>query len=95
MSATDGSSLVPISVKLPPAIQAQLDAATNLLVIASVFPALLVPITIALFFFSDSTLRKKPIFILNVFAITLGLAYGGLGIYTVVSVGHDRPTKII
>lgn len=88
MSATSPLSLMPIPVQLPPAIQAQLDAATNLLVIASVFPALLVPIAIALFFFSDSTLRRKPIFILNVLAIMLGLAYGALGMFTVVRISY-------
>ena len=57
-----------------------------MLIIVTFFTALLVPIAVALFLFSDPPLRKKPVFICNVLAALLGLAYGGVGIYSAASV---------
>ncbi|KAI0691630.1 hypothetical protein C8Q76DRAFT_758730 [Earliella scabrosa] len=85
------STTLPLPLTLPPAIQAQLDASVNLLVIWTFFPALLVPIAVALFLFSNPPLRKKPVFICNVLAVLLGLAYGGVGIYTQSHAVSGRP----
>ena len=76
--ALSEASLPPI----PPAIQALLSANVNLLVVDTVFPTLLVPIAIGLFLFSTPELRRKPIFILNVVAILLGLIFGSIAIYS-------------
>ena len=50
------------------------------LVIGCICTAMLVPITVILFFFSTPSLRRKPIFILNVMSILLGFTEGVLGI---------------
>ena len=70
---------------IPPAIQKLLAANVNLLVVETVFPTLLIPITIGLFVFSTPELRRKPVFILNIVAIILGLILGGVSVYTQVS----------
>ncbi|KAJ8689704.1 hypothetical protein PTI98_012578 [Pleurotus ostreatus] len=44
--------------------------------IGSCFSSLLVPVLIALFFFSTSDIRGRPIFILNVMALLLGIGEG-------------------
>ena len=77
--------MAPPYIQLPPAVQDELDAAVNLLIIGAVFPAFLVPISIALIFFSTSAIRRKPVFIMNVLAVALGLAFGGVAIYNTVS----------
>ncbi len=66
---------------VPPAIQALLTANVNLLVIETVFPTLLVPIAAGLFLFSTPELRRKPVFILNIVAIVLGLLLGSIAVY--------------
>ncbi|TFK35049.1 hypothetical protein BDQ12DRAFT_635510 [Crucibulum laeve] len=48
----------------------------NLLIIGTVWSAVLIPILVALFFFSTKHLRRKPIFIFNVISILLGIAMG-------------------
>ena len=70
---------------LPPSIHKLLAGNVNLLVVETVFPTLLVPITIGLFVFSTPKLRRKPVFILNIVAMVLGLVLGGISIYTQVS----------
>ncbi|KAF4585131.1 hypothetical protein EYR40_001968 [Pleurotus pulmonarius] len=44
--------------------------------IGSCFSSLLIPVLIALFFFSTSDIRGRPIFILNVMALLLGIGEG-------------------
>ena len=70
---------------IPPSIHKLLAGNVNLLVVETVFPTLLVPITIGLFVFSTPKLRRKPVFILNIVAMVLGLVLGGISIYTQVS----------
>ncbi|KAF9487796.1 hypothetical protein BDN71DRAFT_1404265 [Pleurotus eryngii] len=48
----------------------------TMLMIGSVWSAVLVPLLCVLFFFSTKDLRRKPIFILNVCSILLGIAMG-------------------
>ncbi|RPD58594.1 hypothetical protein L227DRAFT_576978 [Lentinus tigrinus ALCF2SS1-6] len=88
-----GASLPPI----PPEFQALLTANVNLLIIDTVFPVLLVPIGIGLFLFSTPELRRKPIFILNVVSIILGLAFGSIAIYSqaVNASGRAVPTQYL
>ena len=78
------SSTVPAAAP-PSAVNYALDPALNLLLIGTVWSSFLIPIAIALFFFSDSRMRRQPIFILNTCAIALGLAVGAINIYNLVS----------
>ncbi len=70
----------------PSTVNYTVDPALNLLLIGTVWSSFLVPIAIALFFFSDARMRRQPIFILNTCAIGLGLAVGAINIYNIVSV---------
>ncbi|RDX48920.1 hypothetical protein OH76DRAFT_1404109 [Lentinus brumalis] len=92
-SAVPELSLPPV----PPAIQALLTANVNLLVIETVFPTLLVPIAVGLFLFSTPELRRKPVFILNIIAIVLGLLLGSIAVYcqTGAASGRLGPTELI
>ncbi|KAI0691677.1 hypothetical protein C8Q76DRAFT_634634 [Earliella scabrosa] len=85
--------MAPPYIQLPPAVQDELDAAVNLLIIGAVFPAFLVPISIALIFFSTSAIRRKPVFIMNVLAVALGLAFGGVAIYNTSRTLSARPVN--
>ncbi|KAM5539660.1 hypothetical protein V8D89_006769 [Ganoderma adspersum] len=58
---------------------AALNGAMDMLLLAAMCTGILVPISIALFF-SFSRIWRTPIFILNVFALALGFAYGGMTI---------------
>ncbi|RPD76870.1 hypothetical protein L226DRAFT_459885 [Lentinus tigrinus ALCF2SS1-7] len=82
---------------VPPAIQSLLTSNVNLLVIETVFPTLLVPIAFGLFLFSTPELRKKPVFILNIFAIVLGLLLGSIAIYCQAGAASGKlaPTEFI
>ncbi|KAJ8078450.1 hypothetical protein PM082_012732 [Marasmius tenuissimus] len=50
----------------------------NLLIIGAVWSAALVPLLILLFFWSTPSLRRSPIFLMNVFAVIMGLVVGVL-----------------
>ncbi|KII90344.1 hypothetical protein PLICRDRAFT_38849 [Plicaturopsis crispa FD-325 SS-3] len=52
----------------------------SFLLLGTVFSSLLISIFIALLFFSDSKSRKRPIFVLNVLAVLLGVAEGAVNI---------------
>ncbi len=60
---------------------AAIEPSLNFLLIGAISSSFLVPIAIALFFLSTPALRKRPVFILNVISIMLGLCQGALGIY--------------
>ncbi|KAL4070416.1 hypothetical protein J3A83DRAFT_3198495 [Scleroderma citrinum] len=51
------------------------------LLISSCMGSVLFMMLLALFFFATPTLRRKPIFILNVIAVALGITYSSLWIY--------------
>ncbi|KAF8624144.1 hypothetical protein AX17_007207 [Amanita inopinata Kibby_2008] len=66
---------------IPPSIAAIINEVAagfrqplNILIINCTFSAMLVPLLVALFFFSTKALRRKPIFIFNVLSILLGLS---------------------
>lgn len=74
---------------VPPAglnFVAAIEPSLNLLMIGTVWSSFLVPIAIALFFFSTPALRRRPVFILNVVSVACGLVLGALNIYNEVSV---------
>ncbi|KAF8638225.1 hypothetical protein AX17_002374 [Amanita inopinata Kibby_2008] len=56
------------------------------LIVTCVWSAMLVPLLVALFFFSNRALRRKPIFIANVLSILLGLALSAVIIALMMSV---------
>lgn len=53
----------------------------NLVVIGTVWASFLVPIAVALFFFSTPSMRRRPVFIMNVLAILFGLIEGAVNLY--------------
>ncbi len=71
----------------PPGLNymAALDPSIKFLLIGTACSAMLIPLAIALFFFSNSVVRRQPVFILNVLMIALGLGEGALTIFTQVS----------
>ncbi|RDX46050.1 hypothetical protein OH76DRAFT_1485832 [Lentinus brumalis] len=71
------------TIPLPAALQAEFDAIVN--VLETVFPTVLIPLAICLFMFTKPEIQRKPIFILNVLSIMLGLVFGGIAIATMVS----------
>ncbi|TFK83130.1 hypothetical protein K466DRAFT_589991 [Polyporus arcularius HHB13444] len=73
--------LSPIS--LPPALQTEFDGAVDLLIVETVFPTLLIPLAICLFMFTKPDIQRKPVFVLNVLSIMLGLVFGGIAVATV------------
>ena len=60
---------------------AAIKPSLNLLMIGTVWTSFLIPITIALFFFSTPDIRRRPVFILNLVSIALGLVQGAVNIY--------------
>ncbi|KAI0351194.1 hypothetical protein OH77DRAFT_1358019, partial [Trametes cingulata] len=67
----------------PPGLNyvAAIEPSLQLLLVGTVFASFLVPITIALFYFSTPRIRRQPIFILNVIAIALALTEGAVNTY--------------
>ncbi|KAJ8078441.1 hypothetical protein PM082_012723 [Marasmius tenuissimus] len=55
-------------------------APLNMLIIGAVWSAALVPLLVILFFWSTPSLRRQPIFIMNVAAVVLGIIVGILDI---------------
>ncbi|RPD76853.1 hypothetical protein L226DRAFT_569097 [Lentinus tigrinus ALCF2SS1-7] len=63
---------------LPPALQVEVGSIVDLLIIETVFPTLLIPVAVFLFSSTTPDVRRKPVFVLNVIAILLGLIFGGV-----------------
>ncbi|THU83072.1 hypothetical protein K435DRAFT_690252 [Dendrothele bispora CBS 962.96] len=64
---------------LPPPLQSYIVAVTpalRLLLLGAVWSAALVPLLVVLFFFSTPAIRRKPIFIMNVFTVSMGIIIG-------------------
>ena len=85
MSST---SAPPLAVVLAPSAPplglnhiAALDSSITFLLIGTACSAMLVPIAVILFFFSTSSGRRQPGFILNMLMIALGLAEGVINIF--------------
>lgn len=70
----------------PPGLNyiAVVQSSLNALMIGTVWSAMLVPLLLTLFVFSTRELRRKPIFLLSVCAILLGLGEGSLNCYMMV-----------
>ncbi|KAL1937372.1 hypothetical protein VTO73DRAFT_13778 [Trametes versicolor] len=85
MSATTGAAAGAAAYPppLPPGLTytAALAPSLNLVLIGTVWSAFLVPIAIALFFFSTAATRRQPVFIMNVLSISFGLVEGAINIY--------------
>ncbi|KAK0433052.1 uncharacterized protein EV420DRAFT_1655020 [Desarmillaria tabescens] len=60
----------------------------KLMLLCSAWSSALVPLLFALFLFSSRSLRRTPIFMLNVVSIIMGLALGVLAYYNGVSYGN-------
>lgn len=64
---------------LPPGVAAYVKTITSsltLLVIGAVWAAVLVPLLILLLFFSTPSLRRRPIFLMNLVSVSLGITLG-------------------
>lgn len=48
----------------------------KLLMVGTVWAAALVPLLVLLVFFSNSKIRRQPIFLMNVFSVTMGIVVG-------------------
>jgi hypothetical protein len=59
------------------------------LIITCIWSAMLVPLFVILLFFSNRETRRKPIFLGNLFAISLGIAFAGVVLTLMVSVLLD------
>ena len=86
MDPSDNLSIPPP----PPGLNyvAVIDPSLTLLMISLAGASMLIPIGIALFFFSNSTQRKRPVFILNVISVAAGLVQGVLSVYNQVCYPH-------
>lgn len=79
MSSTNSSSALPgaIPSELVTAIidgfSAAIRPSVGFVLIGSIFAGTLIPIILALFYFSTPITRKKPVFILNVLSLLLGI----------------------
>ena len=80
----------------PPGLNyiAALQPSITFLMIGTTFAGILLPLLVALFHFSTKNTRRKPIFILNVISITLGLVLGIYNAYIEVSNSiNELPSK--
>ena len=59
------------------------------LIITCIWSAMLVPLFVILLFFSNREMRRKPIFLGNLFAISLGIAFAGVVLGLMVSPQSD------
>ncbi|KAL7278442.1 hypothetical protein ACG7TL_007439 [Trametes sanguinea] len=87
MSTASPSNTVPTSANVPippPGLNyvAVIEPSLDFLLIGTVWSSFLIPVGIALFFFSTKSMRRRPVFIMNVVAILLGLTEGAIIIYT-------------
>lgn len=79
MSSTNSSSALPGAIP-PELVTAIIDdfsvairPSVGFVLIGSIFAGTLIPIILALFYFSTPLTRKKPVFILNVLSLLLGI----------------------
>ncbi len=61
-----------------------LDKTLKVIILSSIWLGVSIPLLFALFFFSTSSLRRQPIFILNVVSVCIGIAMGLLNMQTLV-----------
>ncbi len=84
VSMMNGTASLETASSLPADEAAALNGAMDLLLLTTMCTGILIPISIALFF-TFSRIWHTPVFILNVLALALGFANGGLTINYVVS----------
>ncbi|TBU23757.1 hypothetical protein BD311DRAFT_810462 [Dichomitus squalens] len=79
---SSNTTAAPATLALPPGLVplSLVQEELKWLLLETIYSAFLVPIAVVLFFFSTPHLRRQPTFILNVCAIALGIAQGGIGI---------------
>ncbi|KAJ7621507.1 hypothetical protein DFH06DRAFT_1341135 [Mycena polygramma] len=72
---------------LPPGVTllALIRPSLNLLIIGTVWAAALVPLLCVLLFFSTAQIRRQPIFIMNLFAVVMGIVVGAINLELFVS----------
>ncbi|KAI0713046.1 hypothetical protein C8T65DRAFT_739099 [Cerioporus squamosus] len=67
---------------MDPALGLRPEEGLRLLLIGAVWSSFLIPVVILLFYFSDSPVRRRPIFLFNILSIILGLVEGAVIIHT-------------
>lgn len=75
-TGTNATNPSPPATSPAPNLDALIQPSLNSIMIGHTFLTLLVPLLIALFYFSTPESRRRPIFILNVFAIMLAFTAG-------------------
>ena len=81
LNESSGSSPIPPQdIDPPSAIQEPLI----ILIIVACDSGILIPVLILLFFFSTPSLRRKPVFILNVVSVMFGIGVGCMTIFQAV-----------
>ncbi|KAF7303046.1 hypothetical protein MKEN_01268000 [Mycena kentingensis (nom. inval.)] len=70
------------STQLPPGVTliSVITPSLNLLMIGTVWASMLIPLLLVLLFFSTPTVRRQPIFLMNVFTVVTGIVIGALNI---------------
>ena len=88
---SSASATAPGFTPPPPGLNyaAALDPSIKFLVIGTACSATLVPLLFVLFFFSNSSVRRQPVFILNVLMIALGLCEGVINIFNQVRLSQS------
>jgi hypothetical protein len=69
---------IPGMPQLPPGLipTAALIPSLKLLLVCTVWGSALLPLLLLLFFFSTPKIRRKPIFLMNVASVTMGIVAG-------------------
>src|SRR6266550_2705596 len=80
LSGTMAQVLCLTSEQLSAVAITSVRATYQLLIVACIWSAMLVPLFVLLLFFSNRETRRKPIFIANVMSIMLGLILAGVAI---------------
>ncbi|KAJ7155532.1 hypothetical protein C8R43DRAFT_1000275 [Mycena crocata] len=67
---------------IPPGVTfiALITPSLNLLIIGTVWAAALVPLLLVLLFFSTPDIRRQPIFLMNLFAVIMGIVIGAVNL---------------
>ena len=83
----DGNSTSFLPPPPPPGMNyiAAIQPSIVFLMIGTIWTGVLLPLMVALFFFSSKDTRRKPIFILNVLSLSLGFLLGIFNAYAQVS----------
>ena len=82
------SEVNPIPLGFPPGLVPLplVQEEVKWLILITTYTAFLVPIAVVLFFFSTPQLRGRPVFVLNVCTLAIGIGQGIIGVVTSVSI---------